>query len=50
MHTVSVLALPDTIAFDLATPIEVLGQALATGGRPAQPAWSPGSAAPRAGR
>ncbi|WP_121155137.1 GlxA family transcriptional regulator [Micromonospora pisi] len=26
MHTVFVLALPDTIAFDLATPIEVLGR------------------------
>lgn len=34
MHTVLVLALPDTIAFDLATPIEVLGRARLPGGRP----------------
>ena len=27
MHTVAVLALPDTIAFDLATPVEVFGRA-----------------------
>jgi hypothetical protein len=25
MHTVAVLALPDTVAFDLATPVEVFG-------------------------
>lgn len=35
MHTVAVLALPDTIAFDLATPIEVLGRARTLDGRPA---------------
>ncbi|WP_433689271.1 GlxA family transcriptional regulator [Micromonospora carbonacea] len=34
MHTVLVLALPDTIAFDLATPIEVLGRARLASGRP----------------
>ncbi|MFI7490514.1 GlxA family transcriptional regulator [Micromonospora echinaurantiaca] len=33
MHTVCVLALPDTIAFDLATPIEVLGQVRLPGGQ-----------------
>ncbi|WP_422769772.1 GlxA family transcriptional regulator [Plantactinospora sp. WMMC1484] len=33
MHTVAVLALPDTIAFDLATPIEVLGRVRLPGGR-----------------
>ncbi len=34
MHTVLVLALPDTIAFDLATPIEVLGRVRLPGGQP----------------
>ncbi|MFG2040460.1 GlxA family transcriptional regulator [Dactylosporangium sp. NPDC048998] len=34
MHTVVVLALPDTIAFDLATPIEVLGRVRLPDGRP----------------
>jgi transcriptional regulator GlxA family with amidase domain len=34
MHTVSVLALPNTIAFDLATPIEVLGRVRLSGGGP----------------
>ena len=34
MHTVSVLALPGTIAFDLATPVEVLGRVRLSGGRP----------------
>ena len=34
MHTVFVLALPDTIAFDLATPIEVLDRVRLPGGRP----------------
>ncbi|GAA1596617.1 GlxA family transcriptional regulator [Actinoplanes couchii] len=33
MHTVVVLALPDTIAFDLATPIEVLGRVRLSGYR-----------------
>ena len=33
MHTVLVLALPGTIAFDLATPIEVLGRVRLPGGR-----------------
>ncbi|WP_431922454.1 GlxA family transcriptional regulator [Micromonospora wenchangensis] len=33
MHTVVVLALPGTIAFDLATPIEVLGRVRLPGGR-----------------
>ncbi|HUQ56393.1 MAG TPA: helix-turn-helix domain-containing protein [Lentzea sp.] len=32
---IAVLALPDTIAFDLATPIEVFGRALLPDGRPA---------------
>lgn len=35
MHTVCVLALPDTIAFDLATPIETFGRAVLPDGRPA---------------
>ena len=35
MHTVVVLALPDVIAFDLATPIEVFGRARLPDGRPA---------------
>ncbi|WP_329100638.1 helix-turn-helix domain-containing protein [Micromonospora sp. NBC_01699] len=34
MHTVVVLALPDTIAFDLTTPIEVFGRVRLPGGRP----------------
>jgi transcriptional regulator GlxA family with amidase domain len=34
VHTVFVLALPDTIAFDLATPIEVLHRVRLPGGRP----------------
>jgi hypothetical protein len=35
MHTVAVLALPDVIAFDLATPIEVFGRARLPDGRAA---------------
>ncbi|MCP2264580.1 GlxA family transcriptional regulator [Promicromonospora thailandica] len=35
MHTVAVLALPDTIIFDLATPVEVFGRARLPDGRPA---------------
>jgi transcriptional regulator GlxA family with amidase domain len=34
MHTVAVLALSDTIAFDLSTPIEVFGRVRLPGGRP----------------
>jgi transcriptional regulator GlxA family with amidase domain len=34
MHTVAVLALPDTIAFDLATPLEIFGRARMPDGRP----------------
>ncbi|WP_327139784.1 GlxA family transcriptional regulator [Nocardia sp. NBC_01327] len=34
MHTVAVLALPDTIAFDLTTPIEVFGRVTLATGRP----------------
>jgi transcriptional regulator GlxA family with amidase domain len=34
MHTVAILALPDTIVFDLATPIEVFGRARMPDGRP----------------
>lgn len=34
MHTVFVLALPDTIAFDLATPIEIFDRVRLPGGRP----------------
>src|SRR5690348_15311179 len=34
MHTVAVLALPDTIAFDLSTPIEVFGRVRLPGDRP----------------
>lgn len=34
MHNVFVLALPDTIAFDLATPIEVLGRVRLPTGTP----------------
>src|SRR2546430_16581680 len=34
MHTVVVLALPDTIAFDLSTPVEVFGRVRLPGGRP----------------
>jgi transcriptional regulator GlxA family with amidase domain len=34
MHTVAVLALPDTIAFDLATPIEVFGRVHSASGAP----------------
>ena len=34
MHSVFVLALPDTIAFDLATPIEVLGRVRLPDGQP----------------
>jgi transcriptional regulator GlxA family with amidase domain len=32
MHTVAVLALPDTVAFDLATPVEVFGRAVSASG------------------
>lgn len=35
MHTVAVLALPDVIAFDLATPVEIFGHARLPDGRPA---------------
>ncbi|MTD57555.1 GlxA family transcriptional regulator [Amycolatopsis pithecellobii] len=35
MHTVVVLAVPDAIVFDLATPIEVFGRARLPGGQPA---------------
>ncbi|MFI9486916.1 GlxA family transcriptional regulator [Promicromonospora sp. NPDC052451] len=35
MHTVAVVALPDTIIFDLATPVEVFGRARLPDGRPA---------------
>jgi transcriptional regulator GlxA family with amidase domain len=35
VHTVVVLALPDTIVFDLATPIETFGRARLPDGRPA---------------
>jgi transcriptional regulator GlxA family with amidase domain len=35
MHTVAVLALPDLIAFDLATPIDVFGRARLPDGRAA---------------
>lgn len=35
MHTVAVLALPDAIAFDVSTPIEVFGRARTVGGAPA---------------
>jgi transcriptional regulator GlxA family with amidase domain len=34
MHTVAVLAIPDTIAFDLATPVEVFGRVELASGRP----------------
>jgi transcriptional regulator GlxA family with amidase domain len=34
MHTVAVLALPDTIAFDLATPVEVFGRVELASGEP----------------
>jgi transcriptional regulator GlxA family with amidase domain len=34
MHTVAVLAQPDTIGFDLATPVEVFGQVELASGRP----------------
>jgi transcriptional regulator GlxA family with amidase domain len=34
MHTVAVLALPDTIAFDLSTPLEVFGRVTLPDGRP----------------
>ena len=34
MHTVAVLALPDTIAFDLATPVEVFGHVETASGEP----------------
>jgi transcriptional regulator GlxA family with amidase domain len=34
MHTVAVLALPDTIAFDLSTPIEVFGRVVLPDGNP----------------
>lgn len=34
MHTVVVLALPDTIAFDLSTPIEIFGRVRLPAGRP----------------
>jgi transcriptional regulator GlxA family with amidase domain len=35
MHTVAVLALPDVVPFDLATPLEVFGRARLPGGDPA---------------
>lgn len=35
MRTVAILALPDVIAFDLATPIEMFGRARLPGGEPA---------------
>jgi transcriptional regulator GlxA family with amidase domain len=35
VHTVAVVALPDTIVFDLATPIETFGRARLPDGRPA---------------
>lgn len=35
VHTIAVLALPDTIVFDLATPVEVFGRARLPDGRPA---------------
>ena len=35
MHTVAALALPDVIAFDLATAVEVFGRASLPDGRPA---------------
>jgi transcriptional regulator GlxA family with amidase domain len=34
VHTVAVLALPDTIAFDLSTPIEVFGRVVLPDGSP----------------
>ncbi len=34
MHTVAVLALPDTIAFDLSTPVEVFGRVRLPSGEP----------------
>ena len=34
MHTVAVLALPDTVAFDLATPLEVFGRIELASGEP----------------
>ena len=34
MHTVAVLALPDTIAFDLTTPVEVFGRVQLPSGKP----------------
>jgi transcriptional regulator GlxA family with amidase domain len=34
VHTVVVLALPDTIAFDLSTPVEIFGRVRLPGGRP----------------
>ena len=34
MHTVAVLALPDTVAFDLATPVEVFGRVFSATGEP----------------
>jgi transcriptional regulator GlxA family with amidase domain len=34
MHTVAVLALPDTVAFDLATPLEVFGHVTLASGEP----------------
>jgi transcriptional regulator GlxA family with amidase domain len=34
VHTVAVLALPDTIAFDLATPVEVFGRVALAAGEP----------------
>ncbi len=34
MHTVAVLALPDTIAFDLSTPVEVFGRVQLASGAP----------------
>lgn len=34
VHTVAVLALPDTVAFDLATPVEVFGRTSSADGQP----------------
>ena len=34
MHTIAVLALPDTIAFDLSTPVETFGRVVLSSGEP----------------
>jgi transcriptional regulator GlxA family with amidase domain len=34
VHTIAVLALPDTVAFDLSTPVEVFGRAILPSGQP----------------